>query len=144
MPNCYLVAVCSGSSLDRRSNNYSLFNLIEQLRIRSLPANVALQVHAYYEFDQEERGRSFELRIVVSDGAEDSWTAPTYTFAPQQSRHRLRLQGLRIPAAGRLRVRAEVRAAGTDLAWERSSCSWPLHVEIGEPREAANTTPSTE
>jgi hypothetical protein len=33
MPYCYLLAVCTGSSLDEDTSSFSLFNLVERIEV---------------------------------------------------------------------------------------------------------------
>lgn len=54
MPRCYLLAVMRGSSLDTSSNNWTLFSLIEQLRIPKFPAVLPLEIHTYWQFAPDE------------------------------------------------------------------------------------------
>ena len=77
MPKCYLLALTGGSSLDRYSNNVTLFNLVEQLnfpRERPPPpgAVLPLEVHAYFQLDELEVNQRFELRfsMVAPSGLE--------------------------------------------------------------------------
>ena len=69
MPSCYLLAVCSGSSLDQQSNNVTLFNLVEQLNLRpgAEPPRglIPLEIHAYFELAPEEVGFEFEIRFCM-------------------------------------------------------------------------------
>ena len=59
MPKCYLLAVTNGSSLDRYTNNVTLFSLIEQLNFpKQQPpppgAVLPLEIHAYFELQPHE------------------------------------------------------------------------------------------
>src|SRR3989304_5863418 len=67
MPRVFLVAGCADSGIDQRSNNVSLFNLIEALQIAELPQRIPVEVHVYAEFDEAERGQPHELRFGLED-----------------------------------------------------------------------------
>ncbi len=82
---CYLLAVCSGSSLDQHSNNITLFNLVEQLNFppHAHPpegTRLPLEIHAYFELRPEEIDQRFDVRfaLVESNGLE-TLTNPSST-----------------------------------------------------------------
>ena len=86
MPKCYLLAVTNGSSLDRYSNNVTLFNLIEQLNFpKQQPpppgAVLPLEIHAYFSLAPHELNHRFEVRftLVAATGLEtvtDAFSIP--------------------------------------------------------------------
>lgn len=141
MPKCYLLAVASGSSLDRYSNNVTLFNLVEQLNFpkdRLPPAGsvLPLEVHAYFELEPHEVNQSFDVRfsLVAPTGLETVTDAFSHKSAT--SRFRTRTIGLPVPpVAGTYDLRVDTRRSATD-GWRRDTLVWPLIVAETEPRPA--------
>ena len=141
MPKCYLLAVSSGSSLDRYSNNVTLFNLVEQLnfqkdRFPPVGTVLPLEVHAYFQLDPHELNQLFDVRfaLVAPTGLETVTDAFAHKSAT--SRFRTRTVGLPVPpVAGSYDLRVETRQAGID-AWQRDALIWPLFVAETEPRPA--------
>lgn len=133
MPTPYLIAVSQDFSLDGRTNNFSLYHLIEQLQIAQVPIEVPLNVHLYYEFEERERGEPYEvrLRIEAEDGRVLTHSNPV-ELTSNARRHRLVLPGLHLAAAGNLRVRCEIRRRGGAPAaeWVVSLFGWPIGVEV--------------
>lgn len=138
MAKPYLIAVCVGSTLDQRTNNFTLFNLVEEVQTNTAPVDLPLEVHAYYQFDEAERGREHELRVaLISTDDGGIWHSRPVPIVSQHRRHRVRLQGLHFPAFGLFAVFSEVRAreGERETKWERSLFAWPILVrEL--PREA--------
>jgi hypothetical protein len=136
---CYLLAVCSGSSLDQHSNNISLFNLVEQLNFpphAHPPAGtrLPLEIHAYFELRPEELEQRFDVRfaLVESNGLE-TLTDP-FQHKSTTPRYRTRTLGLPAPPGpGSYQLRIDFRASGTE-AWLRDASSWPLLVVRSEER----------
>lgn len=141
MPKCYLLAVSSGSSLDRYSNNVTLFNLVEQLNFPTdnLPpagSILPLEVHAYFQLEPHELNQRFEIRfaLVAPTGLETVTDAFGHKSAT--SRFRTRTVGLPVPpVVGSYDLRVDTRQAGVD-AWQRDSSIWPLFVAEASPRPA--------
>lgn len=141
MPKCYLLAVTSGSSLDRYSHNVTLFNMVEQLNFPKdqLPpagAILPLEIHAYFQLEPGEVNHRFEARfsLVASSGLETM----TDSFAHKSTtpRFRTRIVGLPLPpVAGEYDLRVDTRQAGAE-SWHRDSLVWPLIVTETEPRPA--------
>ncbi|MCA9599873.1 MAG: hypothetical protein KC776_41490 [Myxococcales bacterium] len=133
MPRCYLLALCSGSSLDQQSNNVTLFNLVEQLNV---PPNappppggvLPLEIHAYFSLTAEELNQPFEVRFaVVSESGLELYTDP-FRHRSVTPRYRTRTLGLPFPAVfGMYEVRIDMRPEGTG-EWQRASIAWPLTV----------------
>ena len=136
---CYLLVLAGGSSLDRYSNNVTLFNLVEQLNFpkQALPqpgALLPLELHAYFQLTASELNQRFELRFVLvgTTGLE----TPTEVFSHRSTtlRYRTRTFGLPTPpVAGSYELRVESRVAGSE-DWTRDAASWPLLVVHSEPR----------
>jgi hypothetical protein len=117
--------------VDQRTNNFSLFHLVEQMQVPRAGVMVGNEVHAYYEFEEAERGRPYEVRIRIDDenGVTLSASAPL-AVTSATPRHRILIPNLNIPRDGLLRVYAEIRAAGAMEPWQRSPWGWPLSVAI--------------
>ena len=141
MPRCYLLAVCSGASLDQQSNNVTLFNLVEQV---NLPANapapprsiIPLEIHAYFQLTPSEMNNPFEIRFVLraSTGLE-TLTDPT-THRSVTPRFRTRSIGLPLPPVlGQYELRVDWREQGSER-WERDPAAWPLSLVEAQQRPA--------
>ena len=141
MPKCYLLAVTTGSSLDRYSNNVTLFNLVEQLnfpkdRLPPPGAVLPLEIHAYFELAPHEIHQRFDVRfsLVAATGLETVTDA--FAHKSTTSRFRTRTMGLPIPpVAGNYDLRVDTRQEGT-ASWTRDELVWPLTVAETEPRPA--------
>ncbi|HEY8942663.1 MAG TPA: hypothetical protein VIM73_00320, partial [Polyangiaceae bacterium] len=133
--------VTSGSSLDRHSNNVTLFNLVEQLnfpkdRLPPAGAVLPLEIHAYFQLDPHEINQRFDVRfsLVAPTGLETVTDA--FAHKSVTARFRTRTMGLPIPPVpGAYDLRVDTRQAGTD-AWRRDALVWPLVVAENEPRPA--------
>ncbi|MFZ5890950.1 MAG: hypothetical protein ACOY0T_07860 [Myxococcota bacterium] len=139
MPKCYLLAVSGGSSLDRYSNNVTLFNLVEQLNFPKeqppTPGTVLpLEVHAYFELAPEETNRRFEMRfsLVATTGLETVTDA--FSHRASTPRYRTRTMGLPLPpVVGNYELCVDTRPEGSDN-WQRDRLRWPLIITELEPR----------
>ncbi len=131
MPRCYLLTCCGGSSLDGHSNNFSLFNLVEQVNVppgapQPPKGLLPLEVHAYWRLNFGEVGREFEVRYIMcadsgletpSDPFLHRWTTP---------RFRTRTFGLPLPpVTGEYELRVDWREAG-HADWNRDAATWPM------------------
>lgn len=139
LPRPYLVAISSGSSVDQRSNNFSLFTLIEQVQLPRIPTTLPLEVHVYYEFDEAEMGRPHEVRVDVVDARGVSrWQSAWTPVTSPTPRNRIVLEGVGVPEAGYFHVFATIRPAGEPVDdAQRSSFGWPLEVRQAEQPRAA-------
>jgi hypothetical protein len=132
VPSCYLLAVCSGSSLDQQSNNVTLFNMVEQLNLRpgvEPPRGlIPLEIHAYFELTPEEVGFEFEIRFcMVADTGLETVSDPG-RHKPTAARYRTRTIGLPLPPViGQYHLRIDWRAAGSER-WHREPIAWPLLI----------------
>jgi hypothetical protein len=141
MPKCYLLAVASGSSLDRYSNNVTLFSLVEQLnfpkdRLPPAGAVLPLEIHAYFQLEPHEVNQRFDVRfsLVAATGLE----TVTDAFAHKSATTRFRTRTVGLPAppvAGSYDLCVDTRQAGVE-AWRRDRLVWPLIVAETEPRPA--------
>ncbi len=141
MPSCYLLAVCAGASLDRHSNNVSLFNLVEQVNVRpgaSRPPNglLPLEVHAYFHVDPQEVHFEFEVRFAVAaDSGLETFSDPIRHRAATP-RYRTRTIGLPLPPVlGQYGVCVEWRMVGSE-GWHREPLRWPLAMVETSPKPA--------
>src|SRR5690606_37423355 len=134
-----LLALASGSSLDRHSNNVTLFNLVEQVNFpkerQPRPgALLPLEIHAYFELEPEDVNRRFEVRyaLVATTGLET--ITDVFSHRSTTPRYRTRTLGLPTPpTAGSYALCVDVREAGTE-SWSRQASRWPLLVTEVEPR----------
>ena len=129
MPRSYLIAVCSASALDQRSNNFSLFGLVEQLQIAHFPFDLPLEVHVYYEFEETELGQPHEVRLeLFNEQANRVWHSPWVTMTSPSRRHRMVLGGIHIPNPAFFHLHAVHRVAGGAVDDSIRSSGWPLEV----------------
>ena len=139
---CYMLAVCQDSALDRDTNTWSLFKLVEQFQSPQFPVTGPLHTHAYFELDEDEINVDLEARLVfVGPGAEGGSTPGT--FNSPSRRHRFRFIGFSIPSPGEYHISVEWRRLGDD-EWERLDVQWPIVAErIGDdPADASTQAPS--
>ncbi len=132
MPRCYLLALCSGSSLDQQSNNVTLFNLVEQLNIPPgappPPGGLLpVEVHAYFALGPGEIGEPFEVRFaVVGENGLETYT-DAFTHKSLTPRYRTRTLGIPVPPVlGMYEIRVDIRDA--EGAFVRQPAAWPLVV----------------
>jgi hypothetical protein len=134
MPRAYLLAVSSGSSVDRDTANVSLFHLIEQVELPELPPNLRLQLelHAYWEVAPDELGAELECRFLLTrDGRPAGEPSPPIRFRPDAPRVHARAIGLPVPGLGAHRLGIEWRRKG-DEPWIREPAQWPITFAIRE------------
>jgi hypothetical protein len=131
MPQCYLIALSAGSSLDQHSNNITLFNLVEQVNVpRGAPPppgrRVPLEIHAYLRLSPGEMGREFQMRFaLVSSTGLETYTDPV-THRGATTRLRTRSLGVPFPPLlGHYDLRVDFRA-NSDTEWTRDATSWPI------------------
>ncbi len=132
MPRCYLLTLCSGSSVDQHSNNVTLFNLVEQLNV---PPNappppggvIPLEIHAYWELSPGELSADFEMRfslVAASSGLET--VSDVLAQRSVTPRYRTRTMGLPVPPVlGQYDLRVDWRMTGSE-GWTREEATWPL------------------
>jgi len=140
VPRCYLLSLCSGSSLDQQSNNVSLFNLVEQINFQpgTAPAPgtlIPLEVHAYFHFAPNELGFTFDVRFVLASldtGLESS--SDIYKYRSTTPRYRTRTLGLPFPpVSGIYELCLDWRASESN-AWTREPLAWPLAIVETTPQ----------
>lgn len=140
MPRCYLLSLCSGSSLDQHSNNVSLFNLVEQINFQPgatpTPGSlIPLEVHAYFHFASNEVGFTFDVRyVLVSTETGLESFSDTYQYRSTTPRYRTRTLGLPLPpVSGTYELRLDWRLGGA-IAWTRESLGWPIAIVEASPQ----------
>jgi len=121
-----MLAVAQASTLDRYTNNFSLFFLLEEFRPPHYPARLAVHSHAFFEVDADEIGADLEVRLLLLRGAEIVFASDSVAVKPAGERHRVRIGGLAIPEPGQFRVAVEWRRAGSEAAWTREAVTWPV------------------
>ena len=131
MPQCYLIAVTQASALDKATNNWSLFNLIEQVSVPTVPIDLAMEVHIQWLLDDADVGQPLEMRVLLEMGGIDEYIGPPFPFGSAKRRHRLRMVGVHAPRAGDFLVRVDWRRGGEDR-WIRERALWPLTVSLIE------------
>lgn len=131
---CYLTAISRDSSLDKYTNTWSLFGIVEQVNVgeEELPAQFPFHVHLYFQGTDDEIGSEFEARFVVEDdrGQEVSESS-NFQFTLESDRMRARIRGLAVRERGLHYVYAEWRSAGNGQ-WERAVEPWPLEFALRE------------
>jgi hypothetical protein len=145
VPRCYLLAVCSGSSLDQHSNNVTLFNLVEQINLRPdteiVPGTlIPVEVHAYFQCDARELSVDFEVRfaLVSLDTALES-LSDVFVHRSATPRYRTRTGGLPLPpVAGAYELRIDWRRRGS-ANFTRDPIAWPVHI-AEQPAETPRVT----
>jgi hypothetical protein len=138
---CYLVCLCAGSSLDRDTNNFTLFQLVERLQLPvaafpQLPFQrhpAPIELHIYVDTDPEELSRG-AIEVwpvwVSSDGSKLTATPEGQLLPLQGRRARIRFQAILLPAiAGYYHLQVDWRWQGDD-AWSRFTAEWPFEFEI--------------
>lgn len=127
-----MIAVSQGSTLDRYSNNFSLFLLLEQFRPAAYPARLSVFSHAFFEIDADENGVEHQVRLLVLQGATPVFASEPVSFKPSGERHRIRINGLGFPEPGVFRVAVEWRRVdeGEEAGWTRESASWPVRADV--------------
>lgn len=127
-----MIAVAQSSTLDRYSNNFSLFLLLEQFRPSSYPARLSVFSHAFFEIDADETGAEHQVRLLVVQAGRVVFTSESVAFKPAGERHRVRIAGLAFPEPGLYRVMVEWRVKSDDEAapWTREQASWPIRADV--------------
>jgi len=133
VPSCYFLSVCAGSSVDQRSNNVTLFNLVEQIHVppgAPPPPKgiIPLEVHAYFDIFPDELGLAFELRFVMVAPSGLETPSDPLKHKPATPRYRTRTLGLPFPpVVGHYILKADIRPAGI-TSYQRQSQSWPVSI----------------
>ena len=146
MAHCYLLCVTTGSSIDRQSNNVSLFTLVEQI---NLPPNspppprglIPVEIHAYFQLPEAQVNREFELRFALC--AETGLETLSDVFRHRISAPRFRVRTLGMPyppVLGQYTLQVDVRWVGAahgareEQHWQRQAAAWPIGLYQLDPR----------
>lgn len=136
-----MLAVAQSSTLDRYSNNFSLFHLLEQMRPAAYPARLSVFSHAFFETDAGEVGVEHQVRLVLVHGGRTIFESDPVTFKPTGERHRVRIAGLTFPEPGLYRVMVEWRTVAGPVeegegrepqgqVWNREAAAWPIRADV--------------
>ena len=146
MLKCYLLTVCQGSSLDKYNNNFTLFNLIEEIHVpeKALGQAVPFELHLYLFVSEAGRNSEYEIRLVrvTEDGTEDPGT--TIKFKTTDAlRHRIRFNAIKLPKVfGLCELRTEWRAVGVD-EWKRDKAVWFLLIQPSKGGDTPVASPES-
>src|SRR3954471_12618073 len=102
MIKTYLLALCSGSSVDKTTGNFTLFNLIENLNLSSdsLGKILPFEVQAHFVLDESAKNTDFEMRVLRIEKAGGVEVGDTLPFrSGEAGRLRLRVGAFKIPKA---------------------------------------------
>lgn len=129
---CFMIAVAQSSTLDRYSNNFSLFLLLEQFRPSAYPARLSVFSHAFFEIDADENGVEHQVKLLVVQGSRTAFASEAVSFKPAGERHRVRISGLAFPEPGLYRVMVEWRRGSDDpqASWTRETIAWPIRADV--------------
>jgi hypothetical protein len=132
MPQCYLLALTVGSSLDQQSNNISLFNMVEQINVpEGAPppppgGKIPLEVHAYFRLLPGELGQMLEFRFVLEAKTGLETFGEVIAHRITAPRFRTRTLGLIVPPVhGHYDLRVDSRLVGQS-EWHRDPLAWPI------------------
>ena len=140
MAHCYLLCVSSGSSIDRHSNNVSLFSLVEQINIppRSAPPPrglIPVEVHAYFKLGSSQLNKDFEMRFALCADTGLETLSEVFRHRVTASRFRVRTLGLPYPpVVGQYTLQVDFRMVGEEPRWQRQSAAWPIALSELELR----------
>jgi hypothetical protein len=138
--------VTTGSSIDRQSNNVSLFTLVEQI---NLPPNspppprglIPVEIHAYFQLPEAQVNRDFELRFALRAESGLETLSDVFRHRITASRFRVRTFGLPYPPVlGQYTLQVDVRWIGNgqglreELHWQRQAAAWPIGLYQLDPR----------
>lgn len=99
--------VSSSVSIDQQTNRVSVFEIIEEVQARALPAILPQMVAvALFMMDDDEIGRDFQITVRIHPPSGASPPDARMNFTAGSARHRitLRLQGLAFGEIGPWRV----------------------------------------
>jgi len=143
---CYLLCVTTGSSIDRQSNNVSLFSLVEQI---NLPPNaqpparglIPLEIHAYFQLPEAHVNRDFELRFALRAQSGLETLSDVFRHRVTAQRFRVRTLGLPYPPVlGQYSLQVDVRmiaegeTSREGQSWQRQPAAWPIALYQMEER----------
>jgi hypothetical protein len=137
--------VTTGSSIDRQSNNVSLFTLVEQI---NLPPNsppppsglIPVEIHAYFQLPEVQVNREFELRFALCADSGLETLSDVFRHRISAPRFRVRTLGLPYPPVlGQYTLQVDVRWVGgqglrEEQSWQRQAAAWPIGLYQLDPR----------
>jgi hypothetical protein len=137
--------VTTGSSIDRQSNNVSLFTLVEQI---NLPPNsppppsglIPVEIHAYFQLPEVQVNREFELRFALCADSGLETLSDVFRHRISAPRFRVRTLGLPYPPVlGQYTLQVDVRWVGgqglrEEQSWQRQAAAWPIGLYQIDPR----------
>jgi hypothetical protein len=119
--------VAQASALDTYTNNWSLFHLVEQVRLSEFPTALPLEVHSYWKFAPDESNVAFEMRLVLVPQEGEMAVSNPVTLRSSTIRYRFRTTGLPISIPGDYEIHIEWHEPGHP-EWTRCDVFWPLVV----------------
>ncbi len=145
MPDCYFVAVTHSSSLDRDTNTWSLFTLVENLNIEAEFAYEEdevmvfphVELHTFWLLEPHEFDKEFQIRFVFVTEQGKKSSKNTYLLKSNKSRHRLRIRGLELVRLGKLKLQVEWKADNKPK-WKMCSPFWPMEISYAERKPERN------
>lgn len=146
MIDCYFLGVCRGSALDRDTNNFTLFQLIEEVQVPEAAIGTALpfELHFYIAVTGDSLNGRADFQILWKDqnGGEDVRGANVFPIDLSHPRVRTRTGAVQLPPRpGHFRIYLEWRMAGAE-SWTRSFASWPFVLSIAdEPPHSPSAPP---
>ena len=127
----YLLVLSSGSSIDRTSNNVSLFNLIEVLGLQQEALGEVipeLQMHLHVIVEPSARNSDFEARIMRVEAQGHVEAGNSFGFRTGEGAHLRVVTGFRLPRGyGDYLLHAEWRRKGEET-WNADGATWPLQI----------------
>jgi hypothetical protein len=129
MPDCYLITVSRGSSLDRYSNNWSLFTLVEQVEVKRIPIDLPFEIHTYWKFEPHECNEDFEMRVLFVHPTGERTPGDPFSLRSPTPRFRFRVTGFPVTVAGDCTFRVEWRRPGQET-WKLCHVYWPFSVTV--------------
>ncbi len=131
MPQLLFALCCHSTSIDSRTNNVSIFHIIEQLQFQSFPAVfpfLEIVTHWRRETDQLQ---TFTQRIRLLNPQGGVIGEHEIPVIMEQSRHRVfeQIQGLPFQQAGTYTFEVSIRREGQEQ-WTVEA-QIPLIVEVG-------------
>ncbi len=142
MPDCYFIAVTRSSSLDRDTNTWSLFTLVENLNIQGDFAYEEdeatvfsfVELHTFWLIEPHEFDKEFQIRVVFVTEQGKKSSKNTYLLKSNKLRHRIRINGLEVVHLGKLKLQIEWKADNKPK-WKMCSAFWPMEIsyEVRKP-----------
>lgn len=113
--------LCSGSAIDRDSNNVSLFNVLEQVTVspeaEGAVVPIDYEIVMLWQRDEPDRGEEFEASLyLVTPKGEELEASPFSVDLSEVERSRIRLQSSLFPVRGEGRYWFVIRRQGEDVA----------------------------